>query len=516
MKPVRSAFFICIVLLLILAACAPQSTPTAVEGPGNPASSASSSAGSGSPATPPLTPIVLSGPEMAVGSTFLYVDGSILVAVPGGIFTMGHGGFDNLIHQVNLSDFWIYRTKVTNGQYAFCVGTGKCTPPNRKDDPLFSDPLHANDPVVGVDHAQASAYCAAVHGRLPTEAEWEKTARGPDGNLYPWGDGKPQCGLLNFENCVGNTTPVNVYPYGKSYYEALDMEGNIFEWVADWYKADYYATSPADDPLGPDGGTERSVRSSAFNSGANQTEAASRFFSRPEDHRDNLGFRCVVEDPAFFAPNCQVAPVYGADANGDPVGGGQPVVSCPDVSIHQDPKCTEANTPYTIVDLNGPPGASLTVANPPCSPLGANSFNCTGSTTVSICAKCDVTLPGDPHCPDGYTYDAASKTCAGKGGPGSCFGDDVYDPLKQCCSAQPGSDDTFGLPSCPVGTYYDSAQHACLSVPVNDPNCKSQGVSLSGCSGGNSCPLTDASCNASCPYGGNKDPNKCECQCSAG
>jgi formylglycine-generating enzyme required for sulfatase activity len=515
MQPIRSAFFLCIVLLFILAACAPQSSPTAAEGSGS--QSSGSSSGSESPATPTLLPVPLTGGlTMAVGSTALYVDGSLLVAVPGGIFTMGHGGFDNPVHQVNLADFWIYRTKVTNGQYEFCVRTGKCAPPNQTDNPFFGDPLHANEPVVGVDWAQAESYCASVNARLGTEAEWEKTARGPDANVYPWGDGAPQCGLLNYEDCVGRTTPVNAYGYGKSYYFALDMEGNTFEWVADWYKTDYYAVSPADNPSGPEKGTERSVRSSAFNSGANQTEAASRFFARPEDHRNNLGFRCVVEDPSYYAPLCQMAPNYGADANGDPIGGGQAQVDCPDVSIHQDPKCTEGNQPYSIVQLNGPAGAIITAPNPPCAPSGGSQYNCDASAQVGICAQCKVTLPGDPHCPNGYTYDAATKTCTGLGRPGTCFGDYEYDPVNQCCTAAPGSDDSFKLPSCVAGMYYDAALHACIPVPVNDPNCVSQGVDLSGCSGGGGCPLTDASCNASCPYGGNKNPNKCECQCSAG
>ena len=126
-----------------------------------------------------------------------YVDGSILVAVPGGPFTMGHGGSDNPEHTVTLSDFWIYQAKVTNQQYALCLQAGKCKAPDPIDDFTFKDATHANDPVVGLNYSQGSDYCSFVHGRLPTEAEWEKTARGPQGNLYPWGSNAPVCDLLN-------------------------------------------------------------------------------------------------------------------------------------------------------------------------------------------------------------------------------------------------------------------------------------------------------------------------------
>jgi formylglycine-generating enzyme required for sulfatase activity len=84
------------------------------------------------------------------------------------------------------------------------------------DNVYYKDPRHANDPVTGVIWAQADAYCKWVNGRLPTEAEWEKTARGPDGDIYPWGEGAPNCDLLNYNNCVGKTVEVTKYPEGAS------------------------------------------------------------------------------------------------------------------------------------------------------------------------------------------------------------------------------------------------------------------------------------------------------------
>ena len=107
----------------------------------------------------------------------------------------------------------------------------------------------ADFPVVGVRWDQAENYCHSIGGFLPTEAQWEKTARGPDGNLYPWGNTEPNCELLNFNECLGDTSPVIDYPAGASPYEVLDMAGNVFEWVADWYKLDYYVEAPLEETL---------------------------------------------------------------------------------------------------------------------------------------------------------------------------------------------------------------------------------------------------------------------------
>jgi len=166
-------------------------------------------------ATPSLVPVNLAGPELKFGSSYQYADGSLLVAVPAGPFTMGVDGPDNPQHTVTLSDFWIYSTKVTDQQYANCVQAGGCTTPDKNDHPSFNDPAGANNPVVGVTYDQASAYCTFVHGRLPTEAEWEKTARGPNANIYPWGNGAPSCDLLNYNQCVGQTTNVILDPQGQ-------------------------------------------------------------------------------------------------------------------------------------------------------------------------------------------------------------------------------------------------------------------------------------------------------------
>ena len=282
-------------IALILNSCAPASSPilptrTPV------------------PPTPTLAPVELAAP-MEVGSSFTYVDGTSLVAVPIGPFLMGHGSADNPEHTVTLSDYWIYATKVTNSQYALCVAQARCTAPDAADNLNYSAFASQNDPVVGVTYDQATAYCNYVNGSLPTEAQWEKAARGPDGNLDPWGNAEPTCDFLNFNNCVRDITDVMKYPKGKSPYGALDMEGNVYEWTADWYDPLYYKNSPPGDPPGPDSGKARVIRSSSFRSTAVQTLAYARFFSSPSDHRSDLGFRCVVKDTSYFAPACQLASV---------------------------------------------------------------------------------------------------------------------------------------------------------------------------------------------------------------
>ena len=151
---------------------------------------------------------------------------------------------------------------------------------------------------------------------------------------YPWGNGLPSATLLNFNNNIGSTTNVINYPTGKSYYDALDMEGNVYEWVYDWYDPLYYKTSPTQDPLGPDSdiGGQRSVRSTGYNSNGDQVPSSTRFFKLSTDHARDLGFRCVVKDPTFFAPMCQLTALFGSN-----VGGSSGPVSdqstCPTVNV---------------------------------------------------------------------------------------------------------------------------------------------------------------------------------------
>jgi len=282
-----------IFLILAMAGCAPANSeeinPT--EPPTQPATETEPPTATEPPTTAPalatetavLVPVT--GSSMEVGSTYTYVDGTVLVAVPEGEFVMGADGRDNPEHLVTLTDFWIYSTKVTNQQYALCVSLGGCTPPAPNHNLRFKDVEHANDPVAGVSFEQAAAYCSFVNGRLPTEAEWEKAARGPEGNVFPWGDADPSCDLLNYYSCAAGTTSVGNYPEGASYYGSLDMAGNAFEWVADWYDAAYYQNSPKQDPPGPEDGTKKSVRSSGYKTDAKDTAVAIRHSYDPQEQQ---------------------------------------------------------------------------------------------------------------------------------------------------------------------------------------------------------------------------------------
>lgn len=160
------------------------------------------------------------------------------------------------VHVVYLDAFLIDRTEVTNAQYASCVRAGACPPPTATDsatrERYYGNAAFSNYPVLNVFWNHANAYCKWQGKRLPTEAEWEKAARGPDMQFFPWGNNPTTCELANIDNCVGDTVAVGSYPQNASPYGALDMIGNVREWVSDLYKARYYATSPYYNPKGPE------------------------------------------------------------------------------------------------------------------------------------------------------------------------------------------------------------------------------------------------------------------------
>jgi formylglycine-generating enzyme required for sulfatase activity len=421
----------------------------------------------------PPTLAAVTGPAMEVGSRYYYVDGTTLVAVPAGEFLMGADGEDNPNHTVSLSDYWIYSTKVTNQQYAWCEALGNCTPPNVEDNSNYQDSGRANDPVVGITYDQAIAYCTFVQGRLPTEAEWEKAARNPDGGLYPWGDEAPSCDLTNFNNCVGGTTSVTNYAAAISFYGVLDVVGNTFEWVADWYAADYYASSPQENPQGPEIGSSRTIRSSSYVSDANQLSVAIRGSEDPQTHRPDLGFRCVVEDPTYFAPFCEVPLAYGMDTSAAT----RAVESCPALNITQAPYCV-GKLPLTNVKFEGPSDATIDASN--CTPSNdPNLFTCQApETVVSITADCQVDLSGNSLCPDGFSQQGSQ--CVASGGVGECLAGE-YDSAQGCCQVQDSTDVTSPAPVCPVGTFYSKNENACLAYPVKELVTVTQDVLFAAC-----------------------------------
>ena len=192
------------------------------------------------------------------------------------------------VHRVYLDEFFIDKYEVTNEQYNQCVSAGPCSPNNKYDG--FTDP---RQPVVGVDWNQASTFCSWAGKRLPTEAEWEKAARGTDGRTYPWGEGI-DCSRANYGDCGhGKTKPVGTYPSGASPYGAMDMAGNVWEWVADWYDAKYYQNSPNRNPTGPSSGLSRVLRGGGWYFSPLNLRVAYRLGLNPTDRGSNVGFRCV-------------------------------------------------------------------------------------------------------------------------------------------------------------------------------------------------------------------------------
>ena len=225
-------------------------------------------------------------------------DGMEQVYVPEGEFLMGSNGYtsdEQPQHTVYLDAFWIDKTEVTNAMYRKCVESGICEQPNCN----YSDSQKNDHPVVCVDWNQAHSYCQWAGGRLPSEAEWEKAARGTDGRTYPWGE-NIDCGRANYgdgrlfgQKCVGDTTEVGKYPSGASPYGALDMAGNAWEWVNDWYGENYYQNSAQKNPTGPDSGQYRVLRGGSWFDGTRGVRTAIRNRVTPVLRNYNDGFRCV-------------------------------------------------------------------------------------------------------------------------------------------------------------------------------------------------------------------------------
>ncbi len=219
------------------------------------------------------------------------VDGSVMVYVPSGDFIMGSetGDADEQpVHIVYLDGFWIGKTEVTNAMYRLCVVAGYCDEPEQ--DKFFNNYTYASHPIVDVGWTNAINYCRWADSRLPTEAEWEKAARGIDGRTFPWGEGFNPA-LANYDS--SGTTPVDEYPDGESPYGVLGMAGNVWEWVADWYGTDYYSKSPTENPTGPDSGFMRVMRGGAFTQDGAGIRSTNRSMNRIEDHNFYTGFRCA-------------------------------------------------------------------------------------------------------------------------------------------------------------------------------------------------------------------------------
>lgn len=260
------------------------------------------------PPTDTPTPTLPTGAEAVRAK-----DQALMLFVPAGTFTMGSDTVDSLsdsdekpAHAVTLDPFWIDKLEVANFQYAQCVNAGTCAPSRRV---TGADYNGHRQPVVDVSWQDAAIYCAWAGARLPTEAEWEYAARGPYSLIFPWGntfDGSrtnscdASCRAIWKDASVNDgfrlTAPVGSYPAGISWVGALDMAGNVNEWVNDWYSSNYYTRQASLNPPGP---TEaelagyKVVRGGGWGSPRNYVRCAKRSFGVPDYGYNQTGFRCA-------------------------------------------------------------------------------------------------------------------------------------------------------------------------------------------------------------------------------
>ena len=280
------------------------------------------------PARPqPRVTAVLKQPDITVQSQFVTptkveptttsyraeqnpVDGSTILYIPGGEFVMGSDDYsiEGPPHAVRISPFWLARTCVTNGMYkAFTLATGyreqEFHNQHLVDPTLFYREDH---PAVGVNYEDARAYCRWVGGRLPTEAEWEFAARGPEGRIYPWGHEPPFPGRAVYGLVLGHggkTEPVGSFPGDCSPYGVLDLAGNLPQWCADWFGPYPTSTSPTlVDPQGIAQGINRVVRGGCWSYEARSLRATARMQQPPQQRLFTIGFRVAMDELEVMTP----------------------------------------------------------------------------------------------------------------------------------------------------------------------------------------------------------------------
>lgn len=253
--------------------------------------------------TPVITPTYAT--TLTPGATRVReLDSMVEVFIPAGEFLMGASLNDPMAqadefpqHAVYLGDYWIDQHEVTNAQYAVCVYAGACSKPydiaTYNPNKYYEDLEYANRPVVYVTLYQAREYCEWVHGNLPTEAQWEKAARGTDGRIYPWGDEEPNVDMLDIGHSLAIMLPTCVYTGSNSPYGLCDMAGNVSEYVLDDYDPTFYSHSPYVNPIAEQGG-EIIVKGGSFLDVWYALRSSARStFGYGDTGADFIGFRCI-------------------------------------------------------------------------------------------------------------------------------------------------------------------------------------------------------------------------------
>jgi eukaryotic-like serine/threonine-protein kinase len=266
---------------------------------------------------PTALPTEVPEPVLGIGSMYVREkDGMEMMYVPAGPFIMGSNAEsyyddEDPAHEVYLDAFWIDKYEVTNGQYQQCVEEGFCvilpsTEASRTREQYYGNPEFADYPVIYVEYYAAFDYCLWASDRrgltLPTEAQWEKAARGTDERLYPWGNTSADCSLLNMAGCNEDTVAVGSYPGGASPYGVMDMAGNVWEWTRDHYGENYYSVSPMNNPEGPEEFSDMNViRGGSWGEGDDNQRTVRRYAAYVGSTWYSLGFRCVITEESLAA-----------------------------------------------------------------------------------------------------------------------------------------------------------------------------------------------------------------------
>jgi formylglycine-generating enzyme required for sulfatase activity/uncharacterized caspase-like protein len=227
-------------------------------------------------------------------------DGAPMVLIPSGEFVMGSSATsdERPAHRVDLDAYYIDTFEVTISRYAkFLEAVTTQQAPHQWNTVNLTE--DGDRPIIGVNWSDADSYCRWTEKRLPTEAEWEKAARGTDGRKYPWGDEDPREDMANFSHCCGWSgfgllAAVGTYKAGKSPYGVFDLAGNVWEWVADWYDPYYYKTSPNRSPTGPSSGRDKVMRGGSWSNRASDLRASIRDKVSPTYRNYSIGFRCAA------------------------------------------------------------------------------------------------------------------------------------------------------------------------------------------------------------------------------
>jgi formylglycine-generating enzyme required for sulfatase activity len=251
-------------------------------------------------------------PAPGAGGSVKGKDGVPMALIPAGAFLMGsNDGLPNERpeHTVTVKAFYIDVFEVTAGRYEKYLESGKQALPNGSGD---EDGRATEDrPAVGVTWKDADGYCRWAGKRLPTEAEWEKAARGTDSRRYPWGQMQPFVDIANYNRGLWVSEAITLVPVGsgvegmsvrhglkeggKSPYGLYHMAGNAAEWVHDWYDREYYQQSPAADPAGPASGEKRVLRGGSWADLPTALRVTARFSAEPEFEERTIGFRCAMD-----------------------------------------------------------------------------------------------------------------------------------------------------------------------------------------------------------------------------